>query len=76
MKQRVSVGPALISSPCVARVGSGMLHMTTAPQLTLMFLIVVVGLGTAFVWMFWQIERTMSRLRRMSRLHRKGDRLG
>ena len=61
---------------CVARVGSGMLHMTTAPQLTLMFLIVVVGLGTAFVWMFWEIERTMSRLRRMSRLHRKGDRLG
>jgi hypothetical protein len=49
--------------------------MTTAPQLTLMFLIVVVGLGTAFVWMFWEIEQAMSRLR-MSRLNRKGDRLG
>ena len=53
-----------------------MLNMTTAPQLTLMFLIVVVGLGTAFVWMFWEIERTMSRLRRMSRPHRKGGRFG
>jgi hypothetical protein len=53
-----------------------MLNMLTAPQLTLMFLIVVVGLGTAFVWVFWETERTMSRLRRMSRLHRKGDPLG
>jgi hypothetical protein len=53
-----------------------MLNMLTAPALTLMFLIVVVGLGTAFVWMFWEIEQTMSRQRRMSRPHRKGDRLG
>ena len=52
-----------------------MLNMLTAPELTLMFLIVVVGLGTAFVWMFWEIER-MSRLRRMSRPHRGGDHLG
>ena len=47
--------------------------MITAPELTLILLIVVVGLGAAFVWMFWEIEQTMSRLRRM---HRKGDRLG
>jgi hypothetical protein len=30
----------------------------TAPGLTLLFLGVVVGLGTAFVWMIWEIERT------------------
>jgi hypothetical protein len=51
----------------------GMLNMLTAPALTLMFLMVVVALGAAFVWMFWEIEQAMSRLRRMSRLHRKGD---
>jgi hypothetical protein len=44
--------------------------MLTAPTLTLMLLIVVVGLGTAFVWMFWEIE---SRRRPMFRPHRKGD---
>jgi hypothetical protein len=53
----------------------GMLNMLTAPALTLMFLIVVVGLGTAFIWMFWEIEQ-ISRLRRMSRPHRKGDGIG
>ena len=53
----------------------GMLNMLTAPALTLMFLIVVVGLGTAFIWMFWEVEQ-MSRLRRMSRPHRKGDGIG
>lgn len=47
--------------------------MLTAPALTLMFLIVVIALGAAFVWMFWEIEQTMSRLRRR---HRKGGRLG
>jgi hypothetical protein len=51
-----------------------MLNMLTAPELTLLFLIVVIGLGSAFVWMFWEIEQ-MSRLRRMSRPHRKGDRI-
>ena len=50
--------------------------MLTAPALTLLFLGVVVGLGTAFVWMFWEIEQMMSRLRRMSKPHRKGDGLG
>ena len=76
MKQRVSVGSVVdfVAMRRSRRIRD--VHMTTAPQLTLMFLIVVVGLGTAFVWMFWEIERTMSRLRRMSRLHRKGDRLG
>jgi hypothetical protein len=31
--------------------------LTTA-GLTLLFLGVVVGLGAAFVWMFWEIEQT------------------
>jgi hypothetical protein len=51
----------------------GDVEMLTAPELTLMFLMVVVALGAAFVWMFWEIEQTLSRLRRMSRPHRKGD---
>ena len=51
----------------------GMLNMLTAPALTLMFLIVVTSLGSALVWMFWEIEQTASRLRRMSRPHRKSD---
>jgi len=34
-----------------------MLTMLTAPALTLLFLGVVVGLGVAFVWMFWEIEQ-------------------
>lgn len=46
--------------------------MLTAPELTLMFLIVVVGLGMAFVWMLWEVEQ-MSGLRRMPGPHRKGD---
>jgi len=50
-----------------------MLNMLTAPALTSMFLIVVVGLGTALVWMFWEIE---SRRRRMFRPHRNGDGIG
>jgi len=34
-----------------------MLTMMTIPGLTLLFLGVVVGLGTAFVWVFWEMER-------------------
>jgi hypothetical protein len=45
-----------------------MLTMLTAPALTLLFLGVVVGLGIAFVWMLWEIERV--------RPHRNGDRFG
>jgi hypothetical protein len=50
-----------------------MLNMLTAPALTLIFLIIVVGLGTALVWMFWEIE---CRRRRMFRPHRNGDSIG
>jgi len=46
-----------------------MLTMLTAPGLTLVFLGVVVGLGIAFVWMLWEIER-------MSKPQRNGDRFG
>jgi len=41
---------------------TGMLDMLTAPALTLLFLGVVVGLGTAVVWMLWEMEQaTMSK---------------
>jgi len=43
--------------------------MLTVPGLTLLFLGVVVGLGTALVWMLWEIEQ-------MSKPHRNNDRLG
>jgi hypothetical protein len=43
-----------------------MLEMLTTPALTLVFLGVVVGLGTAFVWMLWEIERLPSKPRRNS----------
>ncbi len=42
--------------------------MLTAPDLTLLFLGVVVGLGVAFVWMLWEIEQ--------SRPRRNSDRFG
>jgi predicted negative regulator of RcsB-dependent stress response len=42
----------------------GMLDMLTTPTLTLLFLGVVVGLGTAFVWMLWETEQMMSRSQR------------
>ena len=44
--------------------------MLTAPELTLLFLGVVVGLGSAFVWMFWEIEQSTSRP------HSNSDRVG
>jgi hypothetical protein len=47
-----------------------MLNMLTAPALTLLFLTVVVGLGTAFVWMFWEMGQPTSKPRR------NGDRRG
>ena len=46
--------------------------MLTAPALTLVFLGVVVSLGTAFVWVFWEIERTMSKT--IAKPHRNGGR--
>jgi hypothetical protein len=51
-----------------------MLNMLTAPALTLVFLGVVVSLGTAFVFVFWEIERAMSKT--IAKPHRNGDHFG
>ena len=40
--------------------------MLTAPALTLLFLMIVICLGAAFVWMFWEIEQKMSKAYRKS----------
>ena len=48
-----------------------MLDMLTAPALTLVFLGVVVGLGTAVVGMLWEIEQQA-----MSKPPRNSDRAG
>jgi hypothetical protein len=52
-----------------ACIASWMFTMLTAPSLTLLFLGVVVGLGTAFVWMLWEVEQ-------MSKPNRNSDRFG
>ena len=44
--------------------------MLTAPALTLLFLVIVICLGAALVWMFWEIEQ------KMSKPYRKSDRVG
>ena len=44
--------------------------MLTAPALTLLFLVIVICLGAAFVWMFWEIEQ------KASKPYRKSDRAG
>jgi hypothetical protein len=43
--------------------------LLTIPGLTLLFLGVVVGLGTALVWMLWEIEQ-------ISKPRRNSDRFG
>ena len=40
--------------------------MLTAPALTLVFMGVVFSLGTAFVWVLWEIEPKIARLQRHS----------
>jgi len=40
-----------------------MLTMLAAPALTLLFLGVVVSLGAAFMWMFWEFEQRRHRAR-------------
>ena len=44
--------------------------MLTAPALTLLFLIIVICLAAAFVWMFWEIEQ------KTSKPYRRSDRVG
>jgi hypothetical protein len=42
-----------------------MLTTLTTADLTLLFLGVVISLGTAFVWMFWEMEQ-LAKARRKS----------
>jgi hypothetical protein len=49
------------SAPCSA---SGMLNMLTTPALTLVFMGIVFSLGTALVWMLWEIEPVITRMQR------------
>ncbi len=46
-----------------------MLATLSAPALTLLFLGVVIGLGAALVWAFWEIEQVF-------KSQRSGNRLG
>ena len=57
-----------------ACIALGMLNMLTTPALTLVFLGVVVGLGTAVVWMFWEVEQTASKS--IAKPNRNSDRFG
>lgn len=43
-------------------------HVLTTPGLTLLFLGVVVSLGTAFVWMLWELEQRSKPPRNIDRL--------
>ena len=49
------------------------LTMLSAPALTVLFLCVVVGLGTAFVWMFWEFEQVSQRRLESRRLKRLNE---
>jgi hypothetical protein len=51
-----------------------MLNMLTAPALTLVFLGVVVSLGTAVVWMLWEFEQSMAKP--IAKPNRNSDRFG
>ena len=57
-----------------ACITSGMLNMLTAPALTLVFLGVVVSLGTAVVWILWEFEQAASKS--IAKPHRNGDHFG
>ena len=48
--------------------------MLTAPALTLVFLGVVVSLGTAVVWMIWEFEQAVSKS--LAKPNRNSDRFG
>jgi hypothetical protein len=51
-----------------------MSNMLTVPELTLLLICIVIGLGAAFVWMFWEIEQRMLKLHQISKPHRNSDR--
>ena len=47
-----------------------MTTMMTVPQMTLMFLGMVVCLGAALVWMFWELQKPAQPPRRRDRFER------
>jgi hypothetical protein len=47
-----------------------MTAMMTVPQITLMFLGTVVCLGTALVWMLWELQKPAQLPRRRDRFER------
>ncbi len=56
----------LLAASRVLAKSEAMPTMLTAPAMTLVFLGVVVSLGAAFVWAFWEIEQ-------VSKAQRRGD---
>ena len=66
-----SIGTGLWYAACIA---IGMLNMLTAPTLTLVFLGVVVSLGTAVVWMIWEFEQAASKT--IAKPNRNSDHFG
>jgi len=53
---------------------SRMMTMMSTPELTLVFLLVVVSLGIAFVWMIWEMEQMTKT--RLAKVRRHNNRFG
>jgi hypothetical protein len=66
-------GPFALRSWYAVCIASGMLNMLTTPALTFVFLGIVVGLGTAFVWVLWEFEQTSRHV--LSKASRRRDRV-
>jgi hypothetical protein len=47
-----------------------MMTMMTVPEMTLILLATVVCLATAFVWMFWELQKPAQLPRRRDRFER------
>jgi hypothetical protein len=60
--------PASVGAGMLLASDRRMLTMMTMPGLTLVFLLVVLSLGIAFVWMLWEMEQlTKARLAKVRR---------
>ena len=64
--------PFALGSWYTVCIASGMLNMLTTPALTFVFLGIVVSLGTAFVWVLWELDRMSEHA--LSKAHRPRDR--
>ena len=64
LRPRCYTTEAAFSCCYAACLASGELDMLTALVLTFAFLGVVIALGAAFIWMFWEIEQSASSPRR------------